>query len=337
MPPKKKEQPPEKEAKEVYEKPEKASDEEIEAATKSKSSGPKMTISNEIKRMVGVSLIVSILVVILMGVLGVSNWVTKQEFANNLLMVSDNLSARINNVAKQQSGVSSAIQAIPEQINQTMAQTVGQINTNVTNLSDRVNQLQGNVDALKNSKDPMIANNTDAIANVQSQIRKDQIALETRLVTIENRITALENRQGTGVYSSGAFDIQLASYDYTAIFSGAPDAFTYVEIDITNTSDTPLDLDRITFELTVDTGGTIPSGLNLEYTRFSFGNHYAATHYYSNANPWQYDVALNNLNYTMNAGQTRTITMPFMLHSTTTQNTTIYLYMDIHNVDYELE
>lgn len=260
------------------------------------------------------ALLISIVVVVVMSTIGLGNWVTKEVFEANINNLVKDIAAASTAATDSKNATDSAIQEFPklisDQVNQSLGNTVSQINGQVTNLSNQVNNLQNRVDGFSNVDSGLVADigeNTGDIANLKTSVDKlneNYVDIQDDIDDIMERLVALEEieKEEEADYSEDALSLEVSGVKI-AEFDNSNHAVAYIEVSVYNDVDVDLDVDDIDFELMIQ---ATPIPTNLEYTKLSYGTHYTETHYYAETiYVWRYNVNLTNLNYTIKDGQYR--------------------------------
>jgi hypothetical protein len=162
--------------------------------------------------MIVIAVIISLVVFIGMGALGLSSYVSKSDFTTNLGNVSKTIEQVTSDMAKKQGEVTTAIQGIPATVKQSITDTnktlteqlndmKGEVGTYSTKILDATNQANKSVSDLgtyKTQTDQKIADLTKANTDLTTKVT----TLTATVTAYETRIAKLET-SSTGDSQTG--------------------------------------------------------------------------------------------------------------------------------------
>lgn len=125
-----------------------------------------------------ITLVVVVVAVFLMSYVGLGNWITKEVFETNINNITDSMATMSNNIGKATDRIDTAIQALPDTINDI-------VDANTKGLTDSINKVQNSVDSVK-------SNVSNQISGLQTQINDYNKGINSIQDDIQNLSTNLE-------------------------------------------------------------------------------------------------------------------------------------------------
>lgn len=196
--------------------------------------GGRLDMGGGLGKTVVVSLIVTMLVLLFMSVAGRGGFfVNKSDFTANMVGVVAAMEQAEAGLVKAKADVTVALQNIPNtlsaQVTASVAQSVGQWNSQLSSLSDRVSTLSGSIGS--------IPSNTTKV----NQVIADIAALESNIATLLAqqtdmlaRIEVLETTSGTSDGSGTSADVAISSTSHQADNIYSATGTYYFTLAITN-------------------------------------------------------------------------------------------------------
>lgn len=222
----------------------------------------KFNLSNDIKRMAAVSLIVSFVVFMGIGFLGGGAFLTKKDFETNMAGMTATVDAakadmeKIKTdanaaIAKANSDVATAVQSVPTTVStQVSAQintSVGQINNQLTSLNTKVDSMDAIVE--QTSTNMYVANkNIEALQALVESQNDIIVDLEDRVNNLEDGTTSSDSGSEIDVDGDLTATLQTQFFDYVVhpVSVGTSEVQTPIRLKIINNSDKDISDIRVT-------------------------------------------------------------------------------------------
>ena len=169
--------------------------------------------------MVAISAVVSIVVMLGMGFVGGGFFITKQDFTKNLANVSASVAAAQADAANSKNSVATAVQSIPNTVstyvNNAVAQSTSQWNSQLSSMSDRVTSMNTVVQPL-----------AGRISDLDTRVTSDVNALNTKVADLTTRVATLETKSSDHTTRIKALEDKLATTTTTSTGSTSASGVT---------------------------------------------------------------------------------------------------------------
>jgi nitrate/TMAO reductase-like tetraheme cytochrome c subunit len=227
---------------------------------------------------VAMNAVVAIIVVVVMSMMGVTNWVTKDSFKTNwdtiqsaMVKVQTDADASVNSIKQTVVGVQNTMNTLPStitsQVNTAITQATTAVNSQITSIQSQVNNMASTVKSASDKADGAI--NTINTLNTKVEAYKTQQATDEATITADKativdlttRVKALETKVVTPTpTSSTGITAKIKSTSNVLSASGNTTLIGSFRVTLTNT--TAADVSDIILEIT-------------SQTDYIGGNHYA--------------------------------------------------------------
>jgi phage shock protein A len=314
-----------------------ASEAEIAQANPQKKSASNIIKTGEpmdIKKIGGICLAISLVVVLAMGQLGLGGWVTKKDFETNLANVTKTITQTTASINENKVAVDKAVSGIPATIQNAVQAalntTVSSVNTQLTEIGNKVNNfnstLTGKIDGVSAKMETansniatatqkitdLTAQNTELkknivdLANKSDALTAQVTTLNTKVTDYETRIKALETK-ATPVSTPNAVTATVKTISNSLVATSNTTMAGSIRVLITNNTASAVS------DIVLDVG--IQTGVITGYTAASLSG--GSTIWQGQGIPWNMiDFVNTQWGLNLAANESKTIYLTFTVTGT---------------------